>query len=261
MFKQKMVTTAIPERVYVLCKNVYGSRNHVIKRDDLRSMMEPDYVNNSSSYFGEYCQAAVELGLVTISDGNVSLAVDGSVVETIDSMRCFANSRLKNLATGQFYQVTRAFFNMGPEALLENKRISDSGWKSVFLKNYGIEIDTQSLLAWRFWFSFLGFGVMHGMFPIPNPSIFLRDCIKNSTIEVGRRYSVSNFVDVLRPDLDIVFEVDNRSINYGVSCGLRTLHDTGVIKMEHILDQDTWSLHPMDVHSISRTITNITVNE
>lgn len=38
--------------------------------------MEPDFLQNKSSYFNDYRNAAEELGLISISDDLVSLAVE-----------------------------------------------------------------------------------------------------------------------------------------------------------------------------------------
>ena len=52
----------------------------------------------------------------------------------------------------------------------------------------------------------------------------------------------------------------NRRLSYGMSNGLRTLHDAGILKMEHFLDQkDIWTLYPLSVHPIRDTVTNITI--
>ena len=101
------------------------------------------------------------------------------------------------------------------------------------------------------------------MFLIPNADVFLIDAIKNSDFEKGKKYSFGEFIQKLTPCCDIVFDLvnGNKNINYGVSCGLRTLHDQEIITMEHILDQmDIWSLYPLKAHPISSTVTNITIN-
>ena len=55
-------------------------------------------------------------------------------------------------------------------------------------------------------------------------------------------------------------DVSNHQINYGLSNALRTLHDSGIIKLEHILDSsDIWNLHPLKAHPISGTVTNVTI--
>ena len=95
MFREKMTTPAIPERVYALCKIV---EKGPISSRDLKERMEPSYLNQSSSYFGDYRAAAEELKLIVISDNVVSLAVASSTIHSIFDMRSHVNSMLASEA-------------------------------------------------------------------------------------------------------------------------------------------------------------------
>ncbi len=257
MFKDKMVTPAIPERVYTLCKIV---EKKAMTASDLREKMEPDYLQNNTSYFADYRLAAEELGLISISDNLISLAVEPKVVSSYDSMRRYINTKMEEIQDGNFYRVTHIFYEMGGSVLNENKNIAN--WGPVMTEKLGKSIDAMELRAWRFWVSYLGFGYLHDMFLIPNADVFLQDLILNAGFQKKQRYSFSEFVNKIRPWCNIVISEDpsNRSLNYGVSNGLRTLHDLKVIKLEHILDQvDIWNLYPMKGHPISDTVTNITI--
>ena len=55
MFKEKMVTTAIPERVYALCKIV---EKGPISLSELKDKMEPEFLGNGSVYFNDYKNAS-----------------------------------------------------------------------------------------------------------------------------------------------------------------------------------------------------------
>lgn len=55
MFKEKMVTTAIPERVFALCKIVEKGS---IYSSELKNKMEPEFLGNGSVYFNDYKNAA-----------------------------------------------------------------------------------------------------------------------------------------------------------------------------------------------------------
>ena len=257
MFREKMTTPAIPERVYALCKIV---EKRPISSRDLKERMEPSYLNQSSSYFGDYRAAAEELKLIVISDNVVSLAVASSTIHSIFDMRSHVNSMLEEFRMGQFYQITKAYFDMGSEVLSGNKNIAQ--WDDVFRNRFGIAVDQMALRGWRFWATFLGFGYLQDMFFIPNADVFLRDLISRSGLERNEHYAVSAFVKALCPQGNIVLSgaISEKRFNYGVSNGLRTLHDQGFLKMEHILDfEDLWSLYPMKAHSISGTITHITI--
>lgn len=256
MFKEKMVTPAIPERVYALCKIV---EKGAITASEIKGKMEPDFLGNKSSYFNDYRNAAEELGLISISDDLVSLAVDDTVVKSTDNMRKYINQQLEKFNAGQFYLVTNAFFEKGSDIFKEDKNIANLG--PMFSEMTGLQVDAMAMRAWRFWASFLGFGYLQDMFIIPNANVFLKDIILESNIEKNKMYSISEFVDILSPKANIVFsDLSNKKFNYGVSNGLRALQDSGFLKMEHILDQkDIWALYPMKAYSNDSIITNITI--
>ena len=244
MFREKMVTPAIPERVFTLCKIV---EKRAISSSDLKAKMEPDYLKQASSYFSDYRTAAEELKLITVSDNMISLAVDPSIIKTT-----FQN--------GQFYQVTKAYFEMDSNVLNGEKSLV--ALAPIMSKQLNRPVDAMAMRAWRFWVSYLGFGYLQNMFFIPNAAEFLKDVISIAEMEKGRRYSFGDFMAKIHPYSDIIVDHDltNKQLNYGVSNGLRTLHDAGIIKLEHILDQeDIWNLYPLKAHQISGTVTNITL--
>jgi hypothetical protein len=222
--------------------------------------MEPDFLGNGDTYFSTYRNAAEELGLITISDGFIVLGVDNKILTSTDSMRAYTNMKLETFNQGQFYAVTRAFFELGNEIFIGVKNVS--AMAPLFSQLTNRPVDAMAMRAWRFWVSFLGFGYLQDMFFIPNANAFLRDIISQSALEKGKRYSTTEFVEAIRPYCNIIIDPDptNRKFSYGVSNGLRTLHDSEFIKMEHIMDQkDLWNLYPMNAHPISTTVTNIII--
>ncbi len=256
MFKEKMVTPAIPERVYAFCKIV---EKGPINISDIREKMEPEFLGNKTGYFNDYKNAAEELGLVSISDNLVSLAVDDNVVKNIEDMRRYINQELEKFNDGQFYLVTNAYFKKGSDIFKEDKNIANLA--PLFQEMIGMQVDPMAMRAWRFWASFLGLGYLQDMFVIPNANVFLRDIINESGLEKKRMYSISEFIDILSPKVNIIIsDSANKKFNYGVSNGLRALQDAGFLKMEHILDQrDIWTLYPLKAYSNDSIVTNITI--
>ena len=102
MFKSKMVTTAIPERVYALCKIV---EKKAISSSEVKEKMEPTYLNQKSSYYSDYRNAAEELNLITVTDNVLSIGVDPSVLKNMDTMRFYINGQLDQFREGQFDRV------------------------------------------------------------------------------------------------------------------------------------------------------------
>ena len=257
MFQEKMVTPAIPERVYALCKIV---EKRPISNSELKDKMEPDFLDNGSTYFSEYRNAAEELGLITISDHLISVAVEKPILASSDNMRAYINMKLESFTQGQFYAVTNAYFDIDNEVLKGDKNIANMG--PLFTKLTKRPVDSMAMRAWRFWTMFLGLGYLQEMFFVPNACTFLWDLLSESPLEMGKRYSMSEAVEAIRPYCNIIINPNpsNKKLNYGVSNGFRTLNDLGLIKMEHIMDQkDLWELYPMNAHPISSIVTNITI--
>ena len=257
MFKNKMVTTAIPERVYTLCKIV---EKKAISSNEAKEKMEPSYLEQKSSYFNEYRNAAEELHLITITDNVLSLEVNPSILKNMDTMRFYINGQLNQFRDGQFYKVTKAYFDMGEEILRGEQNVANMA--SIMSLKSGISVDSMAMRAWRFWAAYLGFGYLQDMFVIPNADIFLWDIIKMAGFDKNKRYPVTGFLERLRPYGDIIIDSSNgnKTFSFGVSNGLRTLQDAGYIRMESIMDQeDTWNLYHIDELSANEEVTNITV--
>lgn len=257
MFQNKMVTPAIPERVYALCKIV---EKKAMPTAEVKEKMEPSYLNQTTSYYYDYRNAAEELQLVTITDNVLSLGVDVSVLKNMDTMRFYINGQLDQFREGQFYKVTKAYYDMGESILYGEQNVANMA--SLMTLKTGISVDSGAMRAWRFWASYLGFGYLQDMFVIPNADTFLHDTIKRGVFDKNKRYSITEFLEKLHPYVDIIIDSANgsKTFNFGVSNGLRTLQDAGYIKMEYIMDQeDTWNLYHIDALSANETVTNITV--
>lgn len=257
MFQEKMVTPAIPERVYTLCKIV---EKKPMSNSELKEKLEPDYLNNTSSYYADYRNAAEELKLISVSDNMISLNVEPSVIKTTAHMRKYINGMLGEFSKGQFYQVTKAYFELDSNVLKAEKNVANMA--PLMSQKTNRPVDAMSMRAWRFWISYLGMGYLHDMFIIPNADVFIKDVIEIVGFEKNRRYSFGEFIRRILPYCKIIMDSNpsNRSINYGVSNAFRSLHDAGYLKLEHILDQDDiWNLYPLKAHTISSTVTNITI--
>ena len=257
MFQNKMVTPAIPERVYTLCKIV---EKGAISSAEIKEKMEPAYLNQTTSYYSDYRNAAEELQLITITDNVLSLGVNSSVLKNMDTMRSYINGQLIQFSEGQFYKVTKAYYNMSEGILHGEQNVANMA--STMTSMTGISVDSMAMRAWRFWAAYLGFGYLQDMFVIPNADVFLHDIIEKVGYDKNKRYSITEFLEKLRPYSDIIIDSSSgsKTFTFGVSNGLRTLQDAGYIKMEYIMDQeDTWNLYHINELSASETVTNITV--
>lgn len=256
MFQNNMDTPAIPERVYTLCKII---EKKPMTNSEAKDKMEPTYLNQTTSYYSEYRTAAEELQLITVTDNVLSLAVDASVLESMDTLRYYINGQLDQFREGQFYKVTKEYFAMGESVLHGEQNVANMTSK------FEIQVDSKAMRGWRFWAAYLGFGYLHGkqgMLVIPNPDVFLQDIIRRAHFDNNHRYSIAEFLNKIRPYSDIIIDPadGSKTFSFGVSNGLRTLQDAEFIKMEHIMDQeDTWNLYHIDALSANETVTNVTV--
>lgn len=258
MFKDKMVTPATPERVYTLCKIVEKEARPIA---DVREKMEPAILSGDRQvYFSDYRTAAEELGLISISDQMLSLSVDPAHIATITDMRRYTNIKLREFPGGQFYKVTQAYFDLDAAVLAGEQSLVNLAPKMTEL--IGMPVDATAMRGWRFWVSYLGFGYLQDMFFIPNANVFISDILSYLKPTKGTMFSFSKFIELISPYAQIIIGKDTSShrINYGLSNALRTLHDSGVIKLEHILDSnDIWNLYPLKAHLISGTVTHVTI--
>lgn len=257
MFSNKMETMTIPERVYSLCKII---ENKPMLASDVKERMEPSYLGQKSVYFTSYRNTAEELRLINFSDNMLALAVDTSVIKSMDTMRSYINMELNRFSNAEFYQVTSAYFDMGPNILQGEQNVANLS--AIMSQNTGLSIDADAMRAWRFWASYLGFGYAQGMFVLPNADRFLWDLIKYSKFEKNKKYSITEFLTRISPFIEIILDINNpnKMFNFGTSNGLRTLQDAGYIRMEQVLDEkDTWNLYHMNAASTNDRVTHITI--
>lgn len=256
MFGNRMITSAIPERVFALCKQVSSK---AMMETELKALLEPEQLGGKTPYYGTVRTAAEQLKLINVKENEVSLAVNKENVKTQESMRCFINMNIETLQGSLFYDVTQSYIDMGTDVLQYS---SVSRMTDIIGKSIGTKVIEDDMRAWRFWMAFLGFGYMHDMQMLPNVSIFLGDIIASLKLKKKTEYSIADFVSVIQPYANIVLHnsTENKSFNYACSNAIRTLHDLKVINAEHRLDsREIWSLHPFDGHELDGTITHITI--
>ena len=262
MFGNRMQTSAIPERVHALCREVASKP---MDENTLKALLEPQNLGGKTPYFGIVRTAAEQLQLINTKENTISLAVDKDVVKSMDNMRHYINTHMELVSESLFYKVTQGYLDMGTEVLEHN---SVSKMSDLMSRNIGEKVIEDDMRAWRFWMSFLGFGYMHDSqagaagILLPNTAIFLRDIIEDLKLKKKTEYRIDEFIDVITPYANVALHnaVETKSLNYGFSNAIRMLHDLGVIKAEHRLDaQEIWSMYPCEGHDLETTVTHITI--
>lgn len=262
MFTEKITTQPIPERVFSLYLTVKEKTK--IKRKDLQELLLPKEVNKSedNDYFKNCLMVAEELHLVRQEGSVIYLDSQVSNLNTIEEFRKYVNSILvKEFSNGPFCMLTKSLYDAG-RTILKYESVTEM---RELLSN-DIKTDNYTMNGWRFWGSFLGFGIltMHGGDNtgfIPNCYQFLLDILPYTSLQKGKQYSIDEFINELVPFASIIINNrESKTFNYGMSCALRILNDSGIIKLTYINDQKSeWLLDKLEIHSIVERVSHITV--
>lgn len=243
MFTGNMVTEAIPARVFALYKIVTSKKD--ISRSELQELMEPSEIYEGSSYFSVILRTATELKLVDVQDNTVVALVSKEQIKTIDDLRSYVISKLKNYEEEQFYKCTNAIINLN-EKIYKYSSISDSEMLNYLSERVDQKITAPMMRGWRFWAQFLGFGYMDGLVFLPNAYIFVKDVIKLIGLE-KREYQMDEFMTMFNQYGRIMSgnSQNEKFLNLAISGALRELHENGEITLKYISDQASkWILYP-----------------
>lgn len=265
MFKNKIQTEPIPERVFALYKVMKIHNN--IDKNKLQEMLTPDFLN-SAEYFNKTLHVAQELNLVNIDGSHIILNNQIKILDSIKDLRKYVNSIWGSKYTdGPFSKVTKYIFDSGRDCLKYNN-------VSSMTELVPFVTDNREMLGWRFWASFLGLGVLTMPDKIagspspdntkflPNCTIYLRDIIDFLNIEKGKKYEFDEFVGMLNSIATplVSKSITTKQISFGLSNALRTLHDQNIIELEFINDQKSvWLLDKLEFHSIKERVTHVTI--
>lgn len=258
MFEDGMKTSAIPERVYSLCQAV---KSRTMKESDLRELLEPSDLGGATKYFGTVRDAAKELGLISVKEGEISLAVESKSVSSYESMRQYIIGNIDSISSGLFFQVSKEYLSMN-EQVFKFRGVSEAALVEHMSKTLGIQVYEDDMRAWRFWAAYLGLGNLHDMLLLPNMYQYLKTVLSITKLKKGEEYTFSDFISIIRPYTEIgLADLDsNKKINLAMSSGLRTLHDEGIIQLSHKLDSgDMWFLYEAELHMIKSTVTHVMI--
>lgn len=181
MFEDRMKTSAIPERVYALCQAI---KSRTMQESDLRELLEPSDLGGSTKYFGTVRDAAKQLGLISVKEGDISLAVDSKCVSSYDSMREYIVSNIDTISEGLFFDVSKEYISMN-EQVFKFKGVSEAALVEHMSKVIGKPVYEDDMRAWRFWATYLGLGNLHDMLLLPNMYTYLKAVLAVCNIKKG----------------------------------------------------------------------------
>ena len=260
MFDSNMRTEAIPERVYSLCQIL---KNGKMEEKELRSLVEPK--KESTSYFGMVRDAAKQLSLINYDEDSkqLELVVDEGDVASFSDFRRYVNRNIEKLSSGQFYKTVQIYMYNSDNLFKIEKDLQSVSKLVGVINEYDatVNLNEENMRAWRFWGTFLGFGYLHDMFFLTNASTFLKDIIRNSSVEKGKAYTIDEFITMLHPSISICLsqeDENSRRMNLALSNAFRTLNDLGVIELKTVNDRsDEWNMTNMNLHPFSSIITDV----
>lgn len=255
-FKDRMRTEAIPERVYALCRLVELKN---LNKDQLKDFLQPTTLDESRSIFAKVLDLAVDVGLIEEdADGFYQLIIDQDILSSVDKFRKFMSNRLYSDKDSALFKLTSWYLKQNQEIF----KYSAMKHLQNDLKGELIKLREEDLLAWRFWVSFLGNGFLHDGIVIPNTSVRIKDRLEGDIpFEYQKKIFFGDFIDWLKGECPELEEglVDNQ-VCYGISAGLRTLHDQGFLSMNILPDStDIWHLYRIDTHDISEDVSEIEI--
>ena len=180
-------------------------------------------------------------------------------------MRKWIAIHIRNIQSSLFYAVTNAYMQLN-EKVYKYKSISDAELISQIKEITGKQVIEDDMRAWRFWSSYLGFGHLHKInkaaaeLLLPNAMVYLGAVLETADLEKKKEYSFEEFMERTEEYTDIIQSKSDKNLNMAFSYGLRGLHDSGAIKLEHRMDSDNmWYLYKDEMHEIVSVVSHITI--
>lgn len=261
MFAERMVTTAIPERVFELCQII---KKKGVPEDKLKEWMEPRGLGGKTPYFGTVRDAARQLGLISVKENEISLAVAPENVSSPTAMRAYIIKNQSLIKDSLFCAVSRAYFNMDEKVYVFSS-VSEAEMVALMSKTLGKKVIEDDMRAWRFWAAYLGFGNLHGkdgMLLLPNLQQYLEAMLLFVEAEHDTEIPFETFMNIIKPYCGMILGEfsEDKKLNLGFSNGLRALHDRGLIQLSHKLDRgDVWYLYESELHAITSAVNSIVI--
>lgn len=261
MFKDGIRPESLPERIFALCKVVSEKK---MTKKELANLFEPLTLNNDQSYFKYVFNSALELKMIDVENDFVICLLDEKNIVDMNNFRIYCNSILWDDSDSLFYKMLCAFLNSN-DKWFQYPTITSSNVISHIQKycNHN-NADSIHILGIRFWISFLGFGYIHEFGTkiqyIPNLYVALKDFIYLSKLEIGKEYSVEDFLECINKITNIPFiDIEKKfALNFATSTALRILHDKNEIEIVRRLDSKyVWTLFKSNVHQKGNEITHI----
>ncbi|QTE70314.1 hypothetical protein JRC49_10940 [Clostridiales bacterium FE2011] len=229
-----------PERVWQLATYLQ-KLDKPVKRDDLyKAMAMPEVYGENKGIFNDTLSVAKELDLVNEADGLISVSEELGKIRTKDDFRRYAARIVFQWEDSLFFRVT-AFFCAHAEDMRKLESINDV---VAYLGANGISIHDNVIKGWRLWAPFLGCGYLFGNVLIPNWQQRIADVLfSQQKWPKKQQIPFSEFITWLQHEAPETRDsIQGKQVGLGVSNGLRTLDELGVLKIVFTPDASQWQL-------------------
>lgn len=259
-FSQRIQKEATPKRVYAFLKLIEYKE---MTKDQLEQFLQPKELNNENNTpFTAVYSFAESANLIEIDEDfgeSIKLKnIDSNNLKDWNSYRKFMAQLLLSNENSNFLKFTSWYLQQEKEVFnySSSKEIQKylSGDIGVFAEG--------DLLGWRFWASFLGIGFLSRRIIIPNTYQRIKDVLEDD-LSITREVEIP-FEEFMQKMLVNCKEfkscINGNNINFGISNGLRTLHDQKYIQLIKTSDStDVWHLYRTE-HEILEDVTSIKIN-
>lgn len=256
-FSTKIQKEATPKRVYSLLKLV---EYKTMKKEKLEKLLMPSGLSkgNNSPFLATYKFAEKAKLIKTIDSGGIVLdKISCEDLKDWKSYKMFMAKLLFSNEESNFLKLTWWYLGQGREVL----NYSSSEDIQKYLKGDLGGFTENDVLGWRFWIAFLGLGILSDRIILPNPYQRLRDIIEeDKLLNRDKEIPISEFIDfIINNCNELKSCIKGNNINFGLSNGLRTLHDQKCIELIMTNDSsDVWHLYKME-HEIAEDITGVKI--
>lgn len=278
-FQDRFPGVCTPHRVFALCKLVgYGRYT----REELKDYLIPMGVSGQDRGRNDRFRSVFNLAMAgdlieTDPDGKIMLRLPEVAVSSPESFRQAVANQVFSRPHLMFCRFTSWYFARNTQVLGESS--------ADLYRNFNREMqfgdqdlnayNDTNIAAWRPWAAYLGLGYIHDKVLIPNGAERIGNALKGSP-DLPRKKTIPfaqfmNWLNRTCPELDYgaIFMANlgaakwgEQRLTFGLSAGLRTLHDMGRLQMTLTADAtDLWHLTPSLNHPISQEVSEITILE
>lgn len=272
-FNDRLQGGETPQRVYVLCKM---AKHKKLDKERLKNFLVPSALNSDQKLFNTIYNFAAKGELLSEDsiDNKVIVNLTDDELESMDSFRKAINTRVFTKPELMFCRFTAWYIARGNKVYSETSDNLVAAFDKEINVGRNLNLyNATNIVAWKNWATYLGFGFIHGSNLIPNTVIRIQDCLEDDTkLERGNLIRFGAFMNWLSETCSELDhgkismdnsgngELTDNHLSVGVSDGLRSLHDSGKIKLIYVRDSDDiWSLTKSELHDIQEYVSDVII--